>query len=299
MWPPGRRAARGRGRLAGHRAGVHHPSRRRARRGQCPQDVQTHLHRGRGRGRGRLDTARAAHLLRQPDEPPWRQHRGGCPASSGTPPPGQPRSSTAGNCGPSSPPAPRSWTNSSQEASPSRRPGSRRGPAQASPDLRVSDQNHYLSPQPLAISRPGTPSRTVTTRRSPPIQIADSARGCQRRLNSPAADTRLRPRGCYGRRAQIRQFGAWLRCLRERVRVVTRRHTGCLFGLPPAECQGWRRSAAVPFEDRLPDNTDDCTPHGSHRIGRRNVSPNESRDHRSAKPVRARVGSQMFANWHD
>jgi hypothetical protein len=37
------------------------------------------------------------------------------------------------------------------------------------------------------------------------------------------------------RRAQIRQFEAWLRCLRERVRVVTRRQTGCLFG--------YRRSA--------------------------------------------------------
>jgi hypothetical protein len=92
---------------------------------------------------------------------------------------------------------------------------------------------------------------------------------------------------------------AWLRCLRERVRVVTRRHTGRLFGLPPEECQGWGRSAAVPFEDRLPDNTDDRTPHGSHRIGRRKASPDESRDHRGAKTVRARVGSQMFANWHD
>ena len=51
---PGRRAARGRGRLAGHRAGVHQPSGRRAGRGQRPQDVQTHLHRG--RRRGRLDT---------------------------------------------------------------------------------------------------------------------------------------------------------------------------------------------------------------------------------------------------
>ena len=48
---PGRRAARGRGRLAAHRAGVHEPSGRRAGRGQRPQDVQTGLHRGRDRGR--------------------------------------------------------------------------------------------------------------------------------------------------------------------------------------------------------------------------------------------------------
>ncbi len=117
---PGRRTARGRGRLAGHRAGAHHPPGCRAGRGQRPQDVQAHLHRG--RDRGRLDPARAAHLLRQPDEPPRGQHRGDRPPRR-HPPPGQPRSSTAGNCGPSSPPAPRSWTNSSQEPSPSRPPG--------------------------------------------------------------------------------------------------------------------------------------------------------------------------------
>jgi integrase len=52
---PGRRATGGRGRLAGHRAGVHQPPGRRAGRGKRPQDVQAHLHRG--RGRGRLDTA--------------------------------------------------------------------------------------------------------------------------------------------------------------------------------------------------------------------------------------------------
>ena len=74
---PGRRAAHGRGRLAGHRAGVHKPSGRRAGRGQRPQDVQTGLHRG--RDRGRLDPAGAAHLLRQPDEPPRGQHRGDRP----------------------------------------------------------------------------------------------------------------------------------------------------------------------------------------------------------------------------
>ena len=61
---PGRRAARGRGGLAGHRAGVHQPPGRRAGRGERPQDVQAHLHRG--RRRGRLDPARAAHHLRQP-----------------------------------------------------------------------------------------------------------------------------------------------------------------------------------------------------------------------------------------
>ena len=75
---PDRRAARGRGRLAGHRAGVHHPPRRRTGRGKRPQDVQTGLHRS--RNRGRLDTARAADLVRQPAQPPRRQHRRDRPA---------------------------------------------------------------------------------------------------------------------------------------------------------------------------------------------------------------------------
>ena len=44
-----------------------HP-RRHPRCGQRPEDVQTGLHRG--RGRGRLDAPRAAHLVRQPAEPP-------------------------------------------------------------------------------------------------------------------------------------------------------------------------------------------------------------------------------------
>ena len=51
--------------------------RRRAGRGQRPEDVQTGLHRS--RDRGRLDPARAADLLRQPAEPPRRQHRGDRP----------------------------------------------------------------------------------------------------------------------------------------------------------------------------------------------------------------------------
>jgi hypothetical protein len=42
--------------------------------------------------------------------------------------------------------APRSWTNSSEEPSLSRRPGSRRGPAQASPDLWISDRNPPSQP---------------------------------------------------------------------------------------------------------------------------------------------------------
>ena len=74
---PGRRAARGRGRLAGHRAGVHEPPGRRAGRGQRPEDVQASLRRG--RGRGRLDTARAADHVRQPAQPPRGQHRGDRP----------------------------------------------------------------------------------------------------------------------------------------------------------------------------------------------------------------------------
>jgi len=53
------------------------------------------------------------------------------PASSGTPPPAPPRSSTAANYGRSSPPAPRSWTTPSQQPNPPRGPRSRRGPAQA------------------------------------------------------------------------------------------------------------------------------------------------------------------------
>ena len=87
--------------------------RRRAGRGQRPQDVQTGLHRG--RDRGRLDPARAAHHLRQPHEPPRRPPSRKSPAWPGTPPPAPPRSSTAANYGPSSPPAPRSWTSSSQQ----------------------------------------------------------------------------------------------------------------------------------------------------------------------------------------
>jgi hypothetical protein len=41
--PPGRRTARGRGRLAGHRARVHPPPGRRPGRGERPEDVQAHL----------------------------------------------------------------------------------------------------------------------------------------------------------------------------------------------------------------------------------------------------------------
>ena len=74
---PGRRAASGRGGLAGDRAGVHEPPGRRAGRGERPEDVQAGLHRG--RGRGRLDPARAAHYLREPAEPPRGQHRGDRP----------------------------------------------------------------------------------------------------------------------------------------------------------------------------------------------------------------------------
>src|SRR6185312_1882911 len=46
-------------------------------RGERPEDVQTGLYRGRRR-RG-LDPARAADLIRQPDEPPRGQHRGDRP----------------------------------------------------------------------------------------------------------------------------------------------------------------------------------------------------------------------------
>jgi integrase len=59
------------------RAGVHQPSGRRAGRGERPEDVQAGLHRG--RRRGQLDTPRAAHLIRQPHEPPRGQHRGNRP----------------------------------------------------------------------------------------------------------------------------------------------------------------------------------------------------------------------------
>ena len=64
-------------RLAGHRARVHQPRGRRAGRGERPEDVQAHLHRG--RHRGQLDPPRAAHHLRQLDEPPRSQHRGDRP----------------------------------------------------------------------------------------------------------------------------------------------------------------------------------------------------------------------------
>jgi hypothetical protein len=72
----GERLAAG-GRLTGHRAGIHHPPRRRPGRGQRPQEVQTRLHRS--RHRGQLDTARAPDLIRQPAQPPRRQHRGDRP----------------------------------------------------------------------------------------------------------------------------------------------------------------------------------------------------------------------------
>ena len=89
---------------------------RRTGRGQRPEDVQARLHRG--RRRGRLDTPRAAHHVRQPDEPPRSQHRGNRP-------PGRPRHHPhhrdrlpPRTTRQSSPPAPRSWTSSSQQASP-------------------------------------------------------------------------------------------------------------------------------------------------------------------------------------
>jgi integrase len=81
-----------------------------------PEDVQASLRRG--RHRGRLDTARAAHHFRQLDEPPRGSASRRSPASSGTPPPAPPRSSTAANYAPLSPPAPRSWTSSSAEPNP-------------------------------------------------------------------------------------------------------------------------------------------------------------------------------------
>jgi len=49
------------------------PSRCGPGRGERPEDVQAGLQRS--RNRRRLDTTRAAHLVRQPDEPPRRQHR--------------------------------------------------------------------------------------------------------------------------------------------------------------------------------------------------------------------------------
>ena len=110
----------GRGRLARHRAGLHHLSRRRPRRGQRPENVQTHLHPS--RNRRRLDPAGAAHLLRQPAQPPRRPPSRKSPASSGTPPPAPPKSSTAANYDPSSPPAPKSWTSSSKKPRPPRQP---------------------------------------------------------------------------------------------------------------------------------------------------------------------------------
>ena len=74
---PGWRAAHGRGRLSGHRAGVHHPPGRRAGRRERAEDVQADLHGC--RGRGRLDAARVADLVRQLDEPSQGQRRGNLP----------------------------------------------------------------------------------------------------------------------------------------------------------------------------------------------------------------------------
>ena len=47
---PGSREGRGRGTVAGHWAGVHHPPWHRPGRGERPEDVQTGMHRGRNRG---------------------------------------------------------------------------------------------------------------------------------------------------------------------------------------------------------------------------------------------------------
>jgi hypothetical protein len=116
---PGRRAARGRGRLAGYRAGVHQPPRRRAGRGKRPEDVQTHLRRS--RDRGRLDPARAAHLLRQLDEPPRSPHRGDRPPRRARHHPHHRDRLPPRTTPPSSPPAPRSWTSSSQQPNPAGR----------------------------------------------------------------------------------------------------------------------------------------------------------------------------------
>ena len=112
---PGRRAARGRGRLAGHRAGVHEPRGRRAGRGKRPEDVQAHLHRaGAGEAGRRASCAPPSSACSATAASASRRS----PASPGTPPPAPPRSSTAANYGPSSPPAPRSWTSSSRQPNP-------------------------------------------------------------------------------------------------------------------------------------------------------------------------------------
>jgi len=65
---PGQRAARRRRRLARHRTGLHHPPRRRPRRGQRPQECFKRICTEAGIGDA-WTTARAGDLLRQPDEP--------------------------------------------------------------------------------------------------------------------------------------------------------------------------------------------------------------------------------------
>ena len=157
---PGRRTARSRRRLAGHRARVHEPRGRRAGRGQRPQDVQAHLHRG--RRRGQLDPARTAHHLRQPDEPPGSQPSRKSPAWPGTPPPAPPRSSTAANYAPSSPPAPRSWTSSSRQ--PRLAPPSRRRPDTRQPPISgYLIRTRYHQPTSNSIQ----PIRQAITQRDP------------------------------------------------------------------------------------------------------------------------------------
>ena len=74
------------------------------------------------------------------------------PASSGTPPPSPPKSSTAANYDPSSPPAPKSWTNSSKKARTPRQP--------RQPQARTSQPPTPVTPPDSPDGKPRPPSRT-------------------------------------------------------------------------------------------------------------------------------------------
>jgi hypothetical protein len=133
--------------VAGQRKIVCSASRWAGLQGTCTAAIRPALMRPRSSPKARRGVMGGADQADQPPVPGRLEHRQvrarppglwifirstRSPASSDTPPPGQPRSSTAGNCGRSSPRAPRSWTSSSQEPSPRTRPEFRRGPAQAS-----------------------------------------------------------------------------------------------------------------------------------------------------------------------
>jgi hypothetical protein len=119
----------------------------------------------RGRHRRRLDPTRTAHLIRQPAQPPRRQHRRNRPPRRTRLHPHH-RNRLPPRYDPSSPPAPRSWTSSSHETS------HRTTPAATAPHGQPPITGHPTSP---AASHRHPADRQSTTQRdhSRPLPISD------------------------------------------------------------------------------------------------------------------------------